>query len=127
MLKSPIVEPLNSYVDDRGEIRTFLEGVEFSSVLRITSRAGAVRANHYHRQDYHYCFLESGRMEYFERPVGSLDPPSCVQIEAGQTFYTPPMHEHAMKFLEDSTFWCFSRLSRRQADYESDTVRINLI
>ena len=96
-------------------------------MLRIQSRSGAIRANHYHRQDYHYCYLESGRMEYFERPVGSTEAPRRIVIEPGQVFYTAPMVEHAMHFLEDSVFWCFSRNSRKQADYESDTVRVKLI
>jgi len=116
-----------AFSDDRGEIKTIIEGRPFSSVLRISSKKGAIRANHYHKEDYHYCLLESGRMEYYERPVGSSEKPSCTVIRAGQVFYTPPMAEHAMKFLEDSVFWCFSRNSRKQENYESDTVRVQLI
>ena len=127
MNKEIICPLLASFQDERGEIKTIVEGQAFSSVLRISSKAGAIRANHYHKTDYHYCFLESGRMEYYERPVGSKDAPKCVPIKAGQVFYTGPMLEHAMKFLEDSVFWCFSRNSRAQADYESDTVRVKLI
>jgi len=122
-----ICPPLPTFRDDRGEIQTLLEGVPFSSVLRISSRKGAIRANHYHKEDYHYCLLESGRMEYYERPVGSAESPTCVMIQPGQVFYTRSMVEHAMKFLEDSVFWCFSHNSRKQAAYESDTVRVKLI
>ena len=57
----------------------------------------------------------------------ATEAPRRVVIEAGQVFYTAPMVEHAMRFLEDSVFWCFSRNSRKQADYESDTVRVKLI
>lgn len=117
----------SAYADERGEIRTLLEGVPFSSVLRIVSKRGSIRANHYHREDYHYCYLESGSMEYYERPVGSTDQPAPVMIASGQMFYSAPMTEHAMRFLEDSVMWCFSRNSRAQADYESDTVRVGLI
>jgi quercetin dioxygenase-like cupin family protein len=127
MNKEIICPVLPSYQDERGEIKTIVEGQAFSSVLRISSKAGAVRANHYHKTDYHYCLLESGRMEYYERPVGSQDKPLCLVIKPGQVFYTGPMLEHAMKFLEDSVFWCYSRNSRAQADYESDTVRVKLI
>lgn len=115
------------YSDERGEIRTMLEGVPFSSVLRIVSKRGAIRANHYHREDYHYCYLESGRMEYYERPVGSSAAPKRVIITAGQTCYTAPRMEHAMRFVEDTVMWCFSRNNRAQAEYENDTVRITLI
>ena len=116
-----------AFTDERGEIRALLEGIPFQSVLRIVSRAGAIRANHYHRQDYHYCYLESGRMEYFERPAGAGEPPHRTLIESGQIVYTPPMTEHAMRFLEDSVFWCFSRNNREQSHYEADTVRVKLV
>src|ERR1051325_335320 len=99
--------PLPVHRDDRGEIRSIVEGKPFSSVLRISSKKGAIRANHYHKEDYHYCILESGKMQYYERPVGSKDAPICLGIEPGQVFFTRPMVEHAMKFLEDSVFWCF--------------------
>lgn len=117
----------NVYEDERGEIRSLLEGVPFTSVLRIVSRRGAIRANHYHQEDYHYCYLESGRMEYYERAVGSSEQPKPVIITAGRLFHTPPMREHAMRFVEDSVMWCFSRNSRAQADYEDDTVRVPFI
>ncbi len=115
------------FCDERGEIKTLVEGKSLSSVLRITSKKGTVRANHYHKEDYHYCFLESGKMEYYERPVGSQETPSCIVITPGRVFYTKPMVEHAMKFLEDSVFWCFSKKSRKQENYESDTIRIKLV
>lgn len=122
-----ICPSLPVFADERGDIKTVVEGIPFSSVLRISSKKGAIRANHYHKEDYHYCILESGKMEYYERPVGSKDAPLCVPIQAGQVFYTKPMVEHAMKFLEDSVFWCFSKNSRKQANYENDTIRVKLI
>jgi quercetin dioxygenase-like cupin family protein len=123
-----ILQPkLPSFADDRGEIHTVVEGYPFTSVLKISSKKGAIRANHYHKEDYHFCVLESGKMEYYERPVGNKDKPTCVTITSGQVFYTKPMVEHAMKFLEDSVFWCFSKKSRKQENYESDTVRVKLI
>jgi len=42
-------------------------------------------------------------------------------------FYTPPMVEHAMKFLDDSVFYVFSNSNREQSNYEADVVRIQLI
>lgn len=119
-----IQKPLKSYSDERGIIEGIVEDVDFKSVLRITSLAGTIRANHFHKEDYHHCLLESGKMEYFERPVGSTDKPTKMLIKAGQVFYTRPMVEHAMKFTKDSVFWCYSKLSRKQKDYESDTVRL---
>jgi quercetin dioxygenase-like cupin family protein len=98
-----------------------------ASVSVITSKKGSVRANHYHKKDDHYCFLASGRIEYYCRPTGNAQPPEVVTIEPGQLFYTPPMIEHAMKFLEDSVFYVFSKLNRDHDNYESDVVRVELV
>ena len=115
---------IQKYEDGRGVIESIINNKQFSSVLRITSAKGSVRANHYHKEDYHYCYLESGEMDYYDRQVGSEYPPTVTKIKSGDVFYTGPMIEHAMKFTEDSVFWCFSKLSRNQDNYESDTVRL---
>lgn len=117
------------FLDDRGGITKILdeEGVVIKSILLITSKPGAVRANHFHKKDSHYCYLASGSMEYFERPVGSTEPPTKEIIHAGDMVYTPPMHEHAMRFLEDSVFYAYATEHRSSMDYESDTVRVKVI
>ena len=114
------------YTDDRGNIQMLID-LPIRSALVITSKKGSVRANHYHKKDEHYCYLASGRIEYYHRPVGSIHPPEVVIIEPGQLFHTPPMIEHAMKFLENSVFYVFSRLDRHQDNYESDVVRVTLV
>ena len=38
-------------------------------------------------------------MDYFFRPVGSSDTPTCIRVASGQMIFTPPMEEHAMRFL----------------------------
>jgi len=114
------------FADERGIIQMLIDH-QIGSILYITSYKGAIRANHYHKQDYHYCYLVYGSMEYYERPVGNTDAPEKVLIKSGQLFYTPPMVEHAMKFLEDSAFFVFSKLPRHQYDYENDLIRVKLI
>jgi len=96
------------------------------SALVITSKKGTVRGNHYHREDDHYSYLASGRMEYYHRPAGSAGSPEVLVIEPGQMFYSPPLVEHTMKFLEDSVFYVFAKLNRDQESYEADVVRVNL-
>lgn len=121
-----IIDLPTPFTDGRGSLQMLID-FPISSVLVITSKKGSVRANHYHRQDDHYCYLAAGRMEYHYRPAGSIQPPKVVTIEPGQMFYTPPMVEHAMKFLEDSVFYVFSKLNRDQQSYESDVVRVQLV
>ncbi len=114
------------FVDARGTIQPLVD-MDMKSCVLISSRAGAVRANHYHRTDWHFCYVFSGSIEYYHRPVGSRDEPECVVVHAGQMFFTPPMVEHAMVFPEDTVFLTFGRNSRAQEVYEQDVVRIGPI
>src|SRR3989338_3559477 len=68
----PIRKP---FVDARGEIRNLIDA-PFTSAAVITSARGAIRGNHYHNTDYHYCWLQSGEMIYCHRPAGSTRRPT---------------------------------------------------
>lgn len=111
------------FVDARGKIRNLIDA-PFTSAAVITSVKGAVRGNHYHKTDYHYCWLQKGKMIYRHRPVGSTAPPEQWTITAGQMFYTPPMYEHAMHFTQASVLFVFAKNNREMDNYEADTVRI---
>ncbi|MBI3088502.1 MAG: hypothetical protein HYY91_06460 [Candidatus Omnitrophica bacterium] len=116
----PLREPI---LDERGEIRNLLD-VPFTSVAVITSVKGAVRGNHYHKTDSHYCWLQRGGLIYAHRPVGGTAPPQRWVIKPGQIFYTPPQYEHVMVFIDESVMFAFARNNRQMANYEADTVRI---
>ncbi len=113
-------------LDERGRIQPLLEGA-FASAMLIESRKGSVRANHFHKTDWHYCYMLQGAMEYYERPAGSLEKPRLLKARAGQMLFTPPMVEHAMRFLEDTLWLTLSRNPRDQKAYEADVVRVSLI
>lgn len=112
----------------RGVIEKLAEG-NFQSILRITSKQGTVRANHYHKRDSHLCYLLKGKLEYVWREA--LDEQAPLQrmvINPGQLFYTPPMVAHAMVFLEDSEFYAFSTEPRHgRSAYEDEVVRVKLV
>ena len=112
------------FLDDRGEILNLIDA-PFTSAAVIRSVKGAVRANHYHKTDYHYCWLQEGGMIYRQRPVGDTEPPQAWTIEPGQLFFTPPMYEHSMHFTEDSILFVFAKNNREMDNYEADTVRIS--
>ena len=122
----PIIALDMAYKDKRGAIQPLVNG-GFESAQLITCKKGAVRANHYHKSDWHYCYMVYGSMRYYTRPTGSDQDPVWMLVSAGQTIYTPPMEDHAMEFLEDSAFINFAGRPRDQDDYEDDLVRIELI
>ena len=114
------------FTDERGSIQPLVD-LPMESAVMITSWKDTVRANHYHKTDWHFCTVIKGRIRYHWRDHGSIQVPDSVIIEEGQTFFTPPMVDHAMEFLEDTTFLTLGRNSRKQEVYEADVVRIKLI
>jgi len=116
----------DTFIDERGEISNLLL-TKINSVARICSRAGSVRANHYHKTDWHYAFVESGEILYFERSVGSINIPLPVKYNSGQMFYTKPNVEHAMLFTKDTVFYTFATNIRNHENHESDVVRVSFI
>jgi quercetin dioxygenase-like cupin family protein len=114
------------FLDDRGAIQPLVD-VEMESCVLISSKKGTVRANHYHRTDWHYCYVMSGTIEYYHRPTGSDRVPEKETIRQGELFFTGPMVDHAMVFVEDTVFLTFGRNSRAQEVYEADVVRIPAI
>ena len=115
-----------AFTDARGAIQPLVEG-GFASAQLISSKSGSIRANHYHKEDWHYCYMVSGAMRYWFRDVGATDTPTCIEVGAGQMIFTPPMEEHAMEFTEDSVFINFANRQRDQASYEKDLVRVELV
>ncbi len=122
-----VVIPLEDpFVDDRGVIQPLVETMMASAVL-ISSRQGALRANHYHKTDWHYCYVLEGCIDYYHRPHGSEGEPERVLVPKGHMLFTPPMVDHAMKFPEDTVFLTLSRNARDHNSYEADVVRVPVI
>lgn len=124
--KDVIVELPSPFVDERGAIQPLVD-VPMESCVLITSAKGTVRANHYHKSDWHYCYVVKGEIEYYERPHGSDAEPEKYIIREGQMFFTGPMVDHAMVFPTETTFVTWGRNSRKQDVYEADVVRIEPI
>jgi quercetin dioxygenase-like cupin family protein len=109
------------FEDVRGMIQNILLS-PITSVAVITSKAGSVRSNHYHKTDWHYLYVISGSMEYYERPVdGSSNEP--IIIKTGQMVFTPPMHVHKTVFLEDTVLLSLAKNVRDHEHHEEDVVR----
>ena len=113
--------------DERGHIiELALINKHITTFLLITSKKGAVRANHYHRKDTHYTYLTSGLMKYTEQKLGSKKKTSKL-LKPGDLVVSEPGVIHAMEFLQDSEIIVITTESRKQKEYEQDTVRIKLV
>ena len=75
--KNPLVNLEKPFVDLRGSIQPLVDSLMKSAVM-IHSNAGSLRANHYHKTDWHYCYVITGSIEYFHRPTGSKEDPEKI-------------------------------------------------
>ena len=124
--KEPIMTLPEAFADDRGEIQPVVE-LPMRSGMLIHTRPGGIRANHYHKTDWHVIYVLKGQFEYYTREVGSTEEPKMIIVKAGQTLWTPPMLEHAMRYTEECDIVVFARNNRSQEEYEADVVRVKLI
>ena len=124
--KHPLVNLEKPFIDLRGSIQPLVDSIMKSAVM-IQSKAGSLRANHYHKTDWHYCYVISGKIEYYYKELNSDKTPELLIVEKGNMVFTPPLVEHCMKFPEDTLFLTLSRNPRDQETYELDVIRTNLI
>jgi len=115
----PLDEP---FVDERGFIQNLLNAPVNGAAI-ITSKAGSIRSNHYHKEDFHYLYVVSGSMEYYERGLDEKFVGEPLIIKAGQMVFTPPMKIHKTVFLEDSVLVSLSKRNRDHDSHESDLIR----
>ena len=114
------------FEDKRGKILN-IANILFRSCALIKSKKNSIRANHYHKKDWHYCYVLKGKIAYYHRKHGTKSKPKKIIINKGELFFTPPMIDHAMKFLSYTEFLTLGRGSRSKINYDEDTNKIALI
>ena len=115
------------FIDERGGITRILDSyMPIRSILLITCKKGSIRSNHYHKKDSHWCYILSGKAEWYQQKLGSKKIKKTT-LNAGDMIYDAPTVIHAGKFLEDTVELAFCAQSREQKNYEKDTVKHKLI
>jgi quercetin dioxygenase-like cupin family protein len=122
-----LISPAPSWGSAAGWIDNLKHYGVSGTVSVLYSKAGAVRANHWHRTDDHALYILTGAVEYYERAVGSSDMPRPQRFGPREMFYTPPMREHAMRFVEDTLMVSISSNTRTHEEHEADVVRVEVI
>ena len=91
-----------AFSDENGEISNIIERL-IGHVAVIHSVEGAVRGNHYHKEDDQWIYVASGRMV-----VRAVDPVTEEKwnyyVEEGQLEYMPAGIAHAYWFPKETTF-----------------------
>ena len=112
--------------DVRGEIYNVFEG-RIEHIALITSKAGSVRANHYHKEDLQYIYLLSGEYESHCCDVRNPNNRQVLTVKPGDIVETPAFIAHAQKFTKDSVFLALTTRQRESGKYEEDTIAYQVI
>lgn len=111
--------------DPRGLIESICHD-PVGSIIRIFSKAGSVRSNHWHRTDWHICYVVSGEMDYYEREVHGFEGKYGISkktVKAGEWVKTGPLMEHTTVFPVDTVLLVFAKNARDEDSYDADLVR----
>jgi oxalate decarboxylase/phosphoglucose isomerase-like protein (cupin superfamily) len=119
----PLIKIPQTFTDGRGTIMNIADG-SLGDVAFITSLAGSIRANHFHKRDWHLTFLIAGEMNYEWQDPNEKKQNDLKVITAGQLIFTPPNTPHRMTFMKNSTFIAISRLNRSHEEYSADTIAL---
>lgn len=111
--------------DSRGSILSIVDA-NIYNVSLINCISGSIRSNHYHKKDYHFMYVLSGRIDYFFRPRNNTNI-EYLEVVEGQTIFTPNMEWHATFFPVNTDLVVCSLNPRDQQTYEEDTIRELLI
>ena len=119
------IEP--AFEDKRGAISNILEE-PINHVAIITSKKGAIRANHYHPDQIQYVYLISGSYESVSKDLRNKNAKIERQIiKPGHLVITPPMIAHAWNVMEDSVMLNLTTGRRDSKNYEEHTIKYKLI
>ncbi len=99
------VRVVKSYMH-RTDARGAMVGVSnvgtWREVNYVTSRAGATRGNHYHKESHELVFILEGEVEVVLRDVNDADGTDTVVLKAGQGVEIGTFVLHTMRYLADT-------------------------
>ena len=112
----------SDFEDERGSITDILRQEPIDYVTIITSKKGALRGDHVHKETVQYVYVMEGKLKALSQMP---DEPVCTTVlEAGDLIVNVPNEGHAFEALEDTTFLVLTRGPRGGENYEDDTFRL---
>ena len=112
-----------TFEDSRGTIKDIVEQIDFNGATIISSKAGSIRGNHYHKESMQYIYVLEGKMISRSKKMG--EKLTEVVVKKGDLISHEKYEAHMFEALEDTTFLVLSSGLRTGKDYEKDTFRIS--
>ncbi|MAG12654.1 hypothetical protein CL630_02460 [bacterium] len=113
-----VVKGNKEYIDERGKISNYELTEPINLIGYIESKAGTVRANHYHSIQEQKCLLITGQYISVIKDLSVPDAPvETMVINVGDLSVVKPNVAHTMVFTEDSIFLNLVRGEREHKNY----------
>lgn len=112
-----VYKGVNPFSDDRGVILNYELPEPINLIGLITSKAGSIRANHYHPVQEQKCLLIQGEYISVTKDILKDGPVLVKKIEAGDLSVIQPNVAHAMVFTKDSIFLNLVNGEREHQNY----------
>ena len=125
-LNTDLIKLKDKFEDNRGFIQPLCD-LSMKSALLISTKKNKWRANHYHKQDWHFIYVIKGEFEYYFKKTNVDEKINKKIVSEGQLLFTGPMIDHAMFYTKETEILVVSRNPRDQKTYEEDTVRIDFM
>ena len=120
------IKPIDPvFMDSRGMISDILN-TKLNHVGLITTTAGSVRANHYHKESIQYSYITAGKFQVLIAPADNPNDVTVLTLCAGELITIPAKVIHRFKAIEDATMIDMISESREGTGYEDDVVRTNI-
>ena len=120
---------VNEYIDKRGKISNYSLTEPINLIGYIESKAGTVRANHYHPIQEQKCLVTKGQfISIYQDLLNKNSPKITHVVDEGQLIVTKPNTAHAMVFPKDTVFLNLVRGEREHDNYGvTHTIRHVLV
>lgn len=119
--ENPLVPLDKPFINDAGVIQNLLN-CKIGAVAIIDSKCNSVRSNHWHKSSWHYLYIVSGRVRYYERNLDGTDV-IIKDYKEGDMFFTPPNKVHKTQFLTDCIMISLGKESKDHETHEKDIIR----
>lgn len=118
-----------SFTDNRGDILDIFVNSPKDHCALITSKKGAVRGNHFHKESTQFTFIVEGKFKLYRAKVDEngkiLGEITCDVIENNELITHPPFEAHTLEAIsENTTILAFACGKRGGSYYEDDTYRL---
>ena len=107
--------------DDRGSFQGVVNKYTWGEINHITTRAGVVRGNHYHRHTQELFYILSGRVRIEIHHLVTGEKHDFI-AEPGNAYIVDPYEVHRFTTLEDSAW--LNMLSHRLDEENPDFCKL---